>query len=243
MSRICSCVQAALAASGLALVISHAASAGQINVRVPTPEIHVPPPAVHVRVPEVHIKTGGNTLGAPPSQGIAPIHTFAPAGIVNSATLGSRGSVSATSTTATNPIGTINKDISSSSPKVINQIKAINTDVSNSHASNAIIAINRDVANRSPNPFYDTSSLPLPLSSVTNINVDLAPTGNLIPIAGLKGIQQSLQGAIDNFNDVSEMTSMRLQMATDSRTPFEKVLAKMLKEADSTQDWLTKNMK
>jgi hypothetical protein len=232
MSRIFSCAQTASAASGLALLMSHAALAGQTNVRVPTPEIHVPPPAVHVRVPEVHIKTGGNTLGAPPLQGIAPIHTFV-----------SAGSVSVRSKTAINPIDTINKDISSSSPKVINQIKAINTDVSNSHASNAINAINRDVANRSPNPFYDTSFLPIPSSSVTNINVDLAPTGNLIPIAGLKGIQQSLQGAIDNFNDVSEMTSMRLRMTTGSRTPFEKVLAKMLKEADNTQDWITKNMK
>jgi hypothetical protein len=55
-------------------------------------------------------------------------------------------------------------------------------------------------------------------SSVNYYNVTMDSGSPWMTINELKTIQQDLQGVLDSMNEMSEMTSMRLQMAMDRRS-------------------------
>jgi hypothetical protein len=57
---------------------------------------------------------------------------------------------------------------------------------------------------------------------------------------GLKTIEGGLLGGLD---EVSEMTSLRLQMAMDRRSKFISTLSQMIKKISTTQDILVQNIK
>jgi Skp family chaperone for outer membrane proteins len=59
----------------------------------------------------------------------------------------------------------------------------------------------------------------------------------------LRAIQNSLKSQLDNMNEISEMSSMRLQMAMDRRSKFMETLSNLLKKIDDTESAIVQNMK
>ncbi len=59
----------------------------------------------------------------------------------------------------------------------------------------------------------------------------------------LRAIQNNLKSQLDNMNEMSEMTSMRLQMAMDRRSKFIETLSNLLKKIDDTSNAIVQNMK
>jgi predicted nucleic acid-binding Zn-ribbon protein len=59
----------------------------------------------------------------------------------------------------------------------------------------------------------------------------------------LKSIQNNLKGQLDAMNEMSEMTSMRLQMAMDRRSKFVEALSNIMKKIDETSESIVQNMK
>jgi hypothetical protein len=49
--------------------------------------------------------------------------------------------------------------------------------------------------------------------------------------------------SLDSMNEMSEMTSMRLQMAMDRRSKFVEALSNIMKKIDSTQETIIQNLK
>ena len=56
-------------------------------------------------------------------------------------------------------------------------------------------------------------------------------------------IQGELKGQLDGMSDMSEMTSLRLQMMMDRRSKFISTLSNIMKKLSSTQDTLVQNLK
>lgn len=59
----------------------------------------------------------------------------------------------------------------------------------------------------------------------------------------LVAIQEALQSQLDSMNEMSEMTSLRLQMAMDRRSKFVEALSNMMKSISDTQDSIVQNLK
>ena len=52
-----------------------------------------------------------------------------------------------------------------------------------------------------------------------------------------------MKGRLDEMNEISEMTSRRLQMLMDRRSKFLQTLSNIMKKISSTQDALVQNLK
>jgi len=59
----------------------------------------------------------------------------------------------------------------------------------------------------------------------------------------IKATQVQVKGQLDSMNEMSEMTSMRLQMAMDRRSKFVEALSNIMKKIDSTQETIVQNLK
>jgi chromosome segregation ATPase len=59
----------------------------------------------------------------------------------------------------------------------------------------------------------------------------------------LKSIQNDLKGQLDSMNEMSEETSMRLQMAMDRRSKFVEALSNIMKKINDTQNTIVQNLK
>lgn len=59
----------------------------------------------------------------------------------------------------------------------------------------------------------------------------------------LRAVQDDLKGKLDGMNEMSEMTSMRLQMMMDRRSKFISTLSNIMKKISTTQDTLVQNLK
>jgi len=55
--------------------------------------------------------------------------------------------------------------------------------------------------------------------------------------------QEDLKGKLDGMNEMSEMTSLRLQMMMDRRSKFISTLSNIMKKISTTQDTLVQNLK
>jgi hypothetical protein len=89
-------------------------------------------------------------------------------------------------------------------------------------------------------PFPD----PQAIGGVGYYACDLIPgEGQLESLAQLRAIQAFLQGELDSMSGLSEMTSMRLQMALDRRSRMMTTLSNVLKKMSDTQDSIEQNMK
>ena len=64
-----------------------------------------------------------------------------------------------------------------------------------------------------------------------------------VSISGLRGLVEELKGKLDGLNEMSEMTSLRLQMTMDRRSKFISTLSSMMKKISTTQDTLVQNLK
>lgn len=78
---------------------------------------------------------------------------------------------------------------------------------------------------------------------VRAVPVDLSRGGPVTTEDELRAIQDDLQGRLDSMNEMSEMTSMRLQMAMDRRSKFVEALSNIMKKIDSTQETIVQNLK
>ncbi len=61
--------------------------------------------------------------------------------------------------------------------------------------------------------------------------------------SALLTIQADLRADLDSMNELSEMVSMRLQMAMDRRSKYLETLSNVLKKIADTQEAITQNMK
>jgi hypothetical protein len=70
-----------------------------------------------------------------------------------------------------------------------------------------------------------------------------APTCKGLSAAGDTFEDSAKSQQLDGMNEMSEMTSLRLQMTMDRRSKFISTLSQMMKKISTTQDTLVQNMK
>jgi uncharacterized spore protein YtfJ len=71
----------------------------------------------------------------------------------------------------------------------------------------------------------------------------LPPRSSGVSIEGLKSLLDEREDELDGLNELSEMTSLRLQMTMDRRSKFISTLSQMMKKGSTTQDILVQNIK
>jgi hypothetical protein len=71
----------------------------------------------------------------------------------------------------------------------------------------------------------------------------LPPKRSGISLDGLRSLRDELKGRLDGMNEMSEMTSLRLQMTMDRRSKFISTLSNIMKKTSTTQDILVQNIK
>lgn len=62
-------------------------------------------------------------------------------------------------------------------------------------------------------------------------------------VTKLKPISGDLKGQLDGMNEMSEMTSLRLQMTMDRRSKFISTLSNIMKKIGTTEETITQNLK
>jgi hypothetical protein len=67
--------------------------------------------------------------------------------------------------------------------------------------------------------------------------------GKISQVEQLHSILEDLKGRLDGMNEMSEMTSLRLQMTMDRRSKFISTLSNIMKKISTTQDALVQNLK
>jgi putative addiction module CopG family antidote len=67
--------------------------------------------------------------------------------------------------------------------------------------------------------------------------------GHLDDVIQLGFLLDDLKGRLDGMNEMSEMTSLRLQMTMDRRSKFISTLSYIMKKFSATQDTLVQNLK
>jgi hypothetical protein len=93
---------------------------------------------------------------------------------------------------------------------------------------------------------YHKAQLPSPDAScdgdVRPVATDLHP-GPITEVDQLRAILESLRDKLDSMSEISEMTSLRLQMMMDRRSKFLSTLSNIMKKISSTQDAIIQNLK
>jgi hypothetical protein len=69
------------------------------------------------------------------------------------------------------------------------------------------------------------------------------PPERIEDLAQLRAINDELKGKLDSMNEMSQMTSLRLQMMMDRRSKFISTLSNIMKKVSTTQDTLVQNLK
>jgi hypothetical protein len=64
-----------------------------------------------------------------------------------------------------------------------------------------------------------------------------------VDMADLRAVGDDLKGKLDSMNEMSEMTSLRLQMMMDRRSKFISTLSNIMKKVSTTQESVTQNLK
>jgi hypothetical protein len=71
----------------------------------------------------------------------------------------------------------------------------------------------------------------------------LPPKTSDVSLSSLKSLLEEIKNRLDGLNELSEMTSLRLQMTMDRRSKFISTLSQMMKKMSTTQDILVQNIK
>ena len=71
----------------------------------------------------------------------------------------------------------------------------------------------------------------------------LPPRNPGLTTSGLKSLQDDIQSNLNGMNEMSEATSLRLQMTMDRRTKIIQTLSNMMKKLGSSQERLVQNIK
>lgn len=64
-----------------------------------------------------------------------------------------------------------------------------------------------------------------------------------LSVQGIRSLLDDMKGRLDDMNEMSEMTSLRLQMTMDRRSKFISTLSQIMKKISTTQDILVQNLK
>jgi hypothetical protein len=110
---------------------------------------------------------------------------------------------------------------------------------------------------RAPRPAAKTTAvasrrmtLETKVSPVVHLDYVKAPVVTPLPprnpgltVSGLKSLLDNLKGNLDAMNEMSEMTSLRLQMTMDRRSKFIETLSNIMKKIGTTQETLAQNIK
>jgi hypothetical protein len=93
---------------------------------------------------------------------------------------------------------------------------------------------------------YHHAALPVPDAGVAGgvrvVDTDLHP-GPVTTEDQLRVIRDDLRDQLDSMSAISELTSLRLQMAMDRRSKFVETLSNVMKKIDSTQETIVQNLK
>ncbi len=95
-----------------------------------------------------------------------------------------------------------------------------------------------DAYHHAPLPVVD----PAAEGGVRLVPTDLHP-GEIVCVSHLTAIQDGLQDKLDGMNELTEMTSLRLQMAMDRRSKFISTLSNIMKKISTTQEAVIQNLK
>lgn len=80
------------------------------------------------------------------------------------------------------------------------------------------------------------------ISDLLKINETI--TGMTHKVRGtMKSLEDDLKGKLDGMSEMSEMTSLRLQLAMDKKSKFMSTLSNVMKKISTTQDLLVQNIK
>jgi|GEM_PF-1134816 len=71
----------------------------------------------------------------------------------------------------------------------------------------------------------------------------LPPRNSDVSVSSLESLLDKIKRRLDGLNELSEMTSLRLQMTMDRRSKFISTLSQMMKKTSTTQDILVQNIK
>ena len=71
----------------------------------------------------------------------------------------------------------------------------------------------------------------------------LPPRNSDVSVSSLKALLDENKDRLDGLNELSEMTTLRLQMTMDRRSKFISTLSQMMKKTSTTQDTLVQNIK
>jgi len=93
---------------------------------------------------------------------------------------------------------------------------------------------------------YDNVQIPTP-DPTADGGVRMVPTSldasQPMTLDKLKAVQDDLKGRLDSMNEMSEMTSLRLQMTMDRRSKFIETLSNIMKKISTTADTQVQNLK
>ena len=68
-------------------------------------------------------------------------------------------------------------------------------------------------------------------------------SGKIENVAQLEAIKDDLQSQLDSMSEMSEMTSLRLQVMMERRSRFVQMLSNMMKKMNDTASSITQNLK
>lgn len=93
---------------------------------------------------------------------------------------------------------------------------------------------------------YHQAPLPVPdpgcAGGARTVVSDLYP-GLITEVEQLRLVREALEARLDGMSEMSEMTSLRLQMMMDRRSKFISTLSNIMKRISATQDTLVQNLK
>jgi ketosteroid isomerase-like protein len=93
---------------------------------------------------------------------------------------------------------------------------------------------------------YHQAPLPVPdpgcAGGVQTVVSDLYE-GPITQVEQLRLVREALEAKLDSMSEMSEMTSLRLQMMMDRRSKFISTLSNIMKKVSTTQDTLIQNLK
>jgi regulator of replication initiation timing len=119
---------------------------------------------------------------------------------------------------------------------------------------NLLTRVNQDVAKNANKKDTDVCAQPA-CGGYQTIMMEVAPVlkrirtrtplvlSEPINIGQLRSLADNLKGKLDGMNEMSEMTSLRLQMMMDRRSQFIITLSNMMKKISSTQDTTIQKIK
>jgi hypothetical protein len=143
---------------------------------------------------------------------------------------------------------------------IMAEVKAINN--AKQQLRSLISKINKDVAANNPQAnklpglnfssgmgteeAYHHAPIPVPdFDSAGGVRLVLTDlhNGTLVSVTELRAVLDDLRGQLDSMSELSEMTSLRLQMTLDRRSKFISTLSNVMKKISTTSDILVQNIK